>query len=178
MRLCQTMRTEAGRVWRQMDDARDLGMSMGEETITETALYQVARHHQSGAIEVSLATKPQEYKHGADWEWWFTAKGSSFGFRVQAKRLFPSGRYESVSSAKGKLHVALRRLQGPEGSRRRLPRAADRSRLQPEDLPFRSGRRRDPARPGVDRQHLGHVVFEAIKPQDRQRLPRPGQQEG
>jgi hypothetical protein len=94
--LCQTFRKEAGAVWRRMDKARTVGMSLSEETLTECALYNVALAHQGTKIIIHLATKPEEKKHGADWEWWLVRGGRGFGFRVQAKRLFPNGRYQSL----------------------------------------------------------------------------------
>jgi hypothetical protein len=94
--LCESFRREAGRVWTQMSEARRLGLSLGEETITETCLFNILRKHRTGSIAVIAATKPEEAKHGADWEWWITRSHRGVGFRVQAKRLFPSGHYESL----------------------------------------------------------------------------------
>lgn len=45
---------------------------------------------------IDLASKPAEFKHGGDWEWWFVKAGMAKGFRVQAKRLFPDGSYKSL----------------------------------------------------------------------------------
>lgn len=96
MFLCERFRKEAGRVWNEMSAAQRLGLSLSEETITETCLFNLARKTQTGQIAIIPATRPQEAKHGADWEWWFTNSGWGVGYRVQAKRLFPSGRYESL----------------------------------------------------------------------------------
>lgn len=109
MQLCASFRREAGRVWKQMEESSRLGLALSEETITETCLYNIARQHQSGNITVIPATRPQEAKHGADWEWWFTRRGRGVGYRVQAKRLFPSGRYESLFK-KGKPLGQLEKL--------------------------------------------------------------------
>lgn len=79
-----------------MAAARSMGLFVGEETITETCLYNLAFRHWKSGIAIIPASKPQEKVHGADWEWWFTRKGRGVGYRVQAKRLFPSGRYESL----------------------------------------------------------------------------------
>jgi hypothetical protein len=54
----------------------------------------------STKIAIHLATKHEEAKHGADWEWWFIYRGKGIGFRVQAKRLFASGKYESLFEKK------------------------------------------------------------------------------
>lgn len=100
MSICNNFRKEAGRVWTQMNDAQKLGMSLSEETITETSLYNIAKRHHSKDVVIVPATKPQEAKHGADWEWWFIRNGKGIGFRVQAKRLFPNGRYQSLFKPK------------------------------------------------------------------------------
>ncbi|MGX9117880.1 DUF6615 family protein [Mesorhizobium sp. BHbsci] len=96
VQLCASFRREAGRVWKQMATARSMGLFVGEETITETCLYNIAIRHWKSSIAIIPASKPQETVHGADWEWWFTRKGRGVGYRVQAKRLFPSGRYQSL----------------------------------------------------------------------------------
>jgi hypothetical protein len=48
-----------------------LGLFQSEETLTETALYNIAIAHQGKDIVIDLATKRAEGKHGADWEWSF-----------------------------------------------------------------------------------------------------------
>ncbi len=94
--LCQSFRWEAGRVWNDMEHAKRLGLSFSEETITETCLLNIAKRQRHSSIAIIPATKPQEAKHGADWEWWFTKAGVGVGYRVQAKRLYPSGRYQEL----------------------------------------------------------------------------------
>jgi|GEM_PF-2544861 len=94
--LCDTFRHQAGAVWNRMRKAADLKMPMSEETLTETVLFETARKHQSGDFLVVPATKSEEAVHGADWLFWFVAGGKGISYRVQAKRLFPSGRYESL----------------------------------------------------------------------------------
>lgn len=95
--LCQTFRKEAGVVWNHMRKAASLGLSLSEETLTESALYNIAVAHQGTDIVIDLATKAAEAKHGADWEWWFVRGKKGLGFRVQAKRLFANGRYSSLT---------------------------------------------------------------------------------
>lgn len=95
--LCETFRRQSGRVWNQMGRAPEIGMALSEETLTETALYDIALARQVvGDIDITLATKHQEAKHGADWEWWFVRHGQTIKFRVQAKRLFRDGTYQSL----------------------------------------------------------------------------------
>src|SRR5258707_11960783 len=98
--LCETFRRQAGNVWKRMATARKLNIALSEETITELVMYEIALAHLADPrFRVVLATKPQESKHGADWTWWFTQGGTGVRFRVQAKRLFPSGTYESLLKA-------------------------------------------------------------------------------
>lgn len=94
--LCKTFRREAATVWNRTRQAARLGISLSEETLTEWAMYQIAASHQHQGIVVDLATKPAESKHGADWEWWLARGGKAVCFRVQAKRLYPDGRYRAL----------------------------------------------------------------------------------
>jgi hypothetical protein len=95
--LCETFRWQAGQVWKRMAKASSVGIALSEETITETALYEMALSRaDDSSIVITLATKPQEARHGADWEWWIIAGGMGISFRVQAKRLFWNGRYRSL----------------------------------------------------------------------------------
>ena len=98
--LCESFRKEAGFVWNRMKKAGLLGMSLSEETLTEYTLYNIAVAHARTKIIIDLATKQEEAKHGADWEWWLIHGSKGLGFRVQAKRLFPSGRYQSLFDKK------------------------------------------------------------------------------
>jgi hypothetical protein len=93
--LRDKMRMEAGRVWHWKAKAEQLDLFMSEETLTEVILLQLASRFQGRGLKVSPFTKPQEKKDGADWEFWFIQAGQAFGLRVQAKRLFPTGNYES-----------------------------------------------------------------------------------
>jgi hypothetical protein len=108
--LCETFRWQAGVVWSRASRATDLQLFMSEETTTEMALYEIARWHQSGDYIASPATKIEEGKHGADWFWWFGDRSTGVGFRVQAKKLFPSGRYESLLKKTGDPYAQLKKL--------------------------------------------------------------------
>jgi hypothetical protein len=95
--LCETFRWQAGQVWNRMAKAASVRMALSEDTITETALYEMALARLGdNTIVITLATKPQEHRHGGDWEWWLIAGSIGISFRVQAKRLFPNGRYQSL----------------------------------------------------------------------------------
>jgi hypothetical protein len=108
--LCNTFRRQAGAAWNRARGAAALQLFMSEETTTETVLYGIARRHQTGDYIAIPATKAAEAKHGADWFWWFGNKSTGVGFRVQAKKLFPSGRYESLLKKKGDPYGQLKAL--------------------------------------------------------------------
>ena len=95
--LRDTMRREAGRIWREKASAEQFGLFMNEETLTETLLFHLARRFQGNSVRVHPFTKAQETRNGADWEFWFAQGQQAVGLRVQAKRLFPSGNYDSLN---------------------------------------------------------------------------------
>lgn len=65
---------------------KDVNVSYGEETITETNLLELRRRH-PGVITLRTFGKKTEAKNGADWEWHIIGRARRFGMRVQAKRL-------------------------------------------------------------------------------------------
>jgi hypothetical protein len=93
-----------------MIKASQVGLALSEETITECVLYNIALAHQATGIVVDLATKAAEAKHGADWEWWFIRGNKGRCFRVQAKRLFPNGAYNSLLKSGADPYVQLDKL--------------------------------------------------------------------
>jgi hypothetical protein len=108
--LCESFRLQSGRVWNRMAKAPTVGMSLSEETLTETVLYEIALAHQGADIEITIATRSAEARHGADWEWWLVKGNVCLSFRVQAKRLFPSARYQSLLKAGPNRYAQLDKL--------------------------------------------------------------------
>lgn len=94
--LRDAMRREAAWIWYEKAQAARLGLFLNEETITETILLNLARRFHGGKLLIRPFTKAAETKNGADWEFWVVQGHDSLGFRVQAKRLFPSGYYGSL----------------------------------------------------------------------------------
>jgi hypothetical protein len=113
--LCATFRKEAGFVWNRMLKASQLGIALSEETITESVLYNIALAHQGTEILIDLATKPAEDRHGADWEWWFIRGNKGRCFRIQAKRLFPGGAYNSLFKSSADPYKQLDKLVAASG---------------------------------------------------------------
>jgi len=101
--------------------AAGFGLSLSEETLTECALYNIAVAHQGKDIAIDLATKPAEKKHGADWEWWLVQGKKGLGFRVQAKRLFPNGRYKYLIGSKPNPYEQLDKLVSVSATARLEP---------------------------------------------------------
>ena len=65
---------------------KDVHLSYGEETITETNLLELRRRHPS-IISLRTFTKKKESLNGSDWEWHVIGRGRTLRMRVQAKRL-------------------------------------------------------------------------------------------
>lgn len=65
---------------------KNVNVSYGEETITETNLLELRRRHPE-IITLRTFGKKTEAKNGADWEWHIIGRARRFGMRVQAKRV-------------------------------------------------------------------------------------------
>ncbi|MDF0594618.1 DUF6615 family protein [Psychromarinibacter halotolerans] len=81
------LRLLAGQIWHDQDDAFHHGLTLQEETLTETLLLKMARDFSPLGLEVLMFNKGQEGENGADWEWFFDGPECSVGFRIQAKVL-------------------------------------------------------------------------------------------
>jgi len=82
------LRQRASWVWNQQGHAFDNGLSLQEETMTEMLLLRMAQDHAKHGLTVTMFTKAEEAKNGADWEWIVQMPGCELGLRVQAKRLY------------------------------------------------------------------------------------------
>ncbi|MEP2533842.1 hypothetical protein [Shimia sp.] len=105
------LRLLAHKVWADQGDAIKYGLTLQEETITETLLLQMARDLSPMGLNVKMFSRQEEggvtrkdgtvekVGNGADWEWFVDLPDCMIGFRVQAKRLFGSpakdGSYDS-----------------------------------------------------------------------------------
>ena len=104
--LCQTFKELAAWTWNKLDKANHLGMAFNEETVTESLLLKLAERHAGRDLSIRAYTKPEEgtgtkatggKPTGADWSFWFSDQnGKGIEVRVQAKRLFKSGAYDSL----------------------------------------------------------------------------------
>ena len=65
---------------------KNVFVSYGEETITETNLLEIRRQHPD-VVRVHTFSKHMEAKNGADWEWRIIGRELAHTMRVQAKRV-------------------------------------------------------------------------------------------
>ena len=65
---------------------KGVGVSYGEETITETNLLEIRRRH-SKHVHLHMFSKHAEAQNGADWEWHIVGSRRTLKMRVQAKRV-------------------------------------------------------------------------------------------
>ena len=89
------LRDVAAWIWHEQSEARQHGLKLQEETITEILLLRMAREcgHMGlnikmfNRIEEGGSTKAGKIGNGADWEWFIETSYCQVGFRVQAKVL-------------------------------------------------------------------------------------------
>lgn len=70
----------------EFSHGRDVWVSYGEETITETNLLEIRRRHPN-LVRVRTFPKRIEARNGADWEWHIIGRELTLKMRVQAKRV-------------------------------------------------------------------------------------------
>lgn len=94
--LCRTVQLESIRIWNDLQDAGILESPLHEDTITQTLALSLNRKH-GGQNRVHLFSRAEESKNGSDFLWVFFNSDLTRNFRVavQAKRLYPGGRYEA-----------------------------------------------------------------------------------
>ncbi len=84
--LCSTFQAMSHKIWNDLQLARSLGISRGEETVTDNFLLDVQAAHPAEVATFQF-TKPEESITGADWEWWLTNGRLWAGLLIQAKIL-------------------------------------------------------------------------------------------
>ena len=86
--LCERVRKQSRSIWKTLHTAHALGCSVGEESITDYLILELAKGASSGGYSVQAFTKFQESLNGADWELWLTGTSKTwFGFRIQSKKI-------------------------------------------------------------------------------------------
>jgi hypothetical protein len=99
--LRDAMRRNSGRIWHEKAWAERHDLSMSEETITEMLLLRLLRAAKGSSFQIDVFNKIEEVTSGADWEFWFLGLLNHVVLRIQAKRLFRTGRYASLDPQGG-----------------------------------------------------------------------------
>jgi hypothetical protein len=85
---CDLLRRLAARTWGEIRNGEEVGIRVGEESITDRLLLDL-----SLAFPLTKVIKWNRLQEGrttgADWDWWFfdPAAGAGVGLRIQAKRV-------------------------------------------------------------------------------------------
>ena len=91
---------------------KDVFVSYGEETITETNLLEIRRRHRDH-IFLKMFSKKKEAHNGADWDWHIVGDMWTLKMRVQAKRVQRDDtlkiKYKVKSSCKQQRELLLER---------------------------------------------------------------------
>ena len=69
---------------------KNVSVSYGEETITETNILEIRRRHPE-IVRVRTVPRHLEAKNGADWEWHIVGRRRTLKMRIQAKRIQSNG---------------------------------------------------------------------------------------
>lgn len=104
--LCESFRQHASWTARNLRASAQFGVAFNEETITESLLLKLSERHSSKEFRIRSWSKTDEgtgtkatagLPTGADWDFFFADwTGAGVTVRIQAKRLYPTNRYESL----------------------------------------------------------------------------------
>ncbi|MEQ9436671.1 DUF6615 family protein [Hyphomonas sp.] len=116
--ICWVFRLMAGIIYSETHHAlKHSRFSLQEETITEMLLLRLSRRFVDTIFDFRAFTKSEEglvsknnpYPTGADFEFWFTDYlGNQIKLRAQAKRQFPSGKYEGLNPSSKQIQYLLK----------------------------------------------------------------------
>lgn len=109
------LRQRAAWVWNQQGHAFDHGLALQEETLTEMLLLRIAQDQTRHGLTVTMFSKAEEAKNGADWEWVVRTSTCSLWLRVQAKRLYHRSRkvdYGGLDPKSGQTAKLIRQAGG------------------------------------------------------------------
>lgn len=105
----------------RLSEASRLDLNYGEETVTDSVLLDLSLKCGS-RVYCRSYKKWQEAQNGADWELWFRVGSRGVGCRIQAKRLYPEGRYRALAlKPRSKIPSQLQRLMSVSRTDRRTP---------------------------------------------------------
>jgi len=95
--LCKAIINCSRWIQKNLTKSYRLGIPLHEETITQIMLLNLAK---IGQLKIKAYSKAEENLNGADWSFWICENNShekGVELRMQAKRLYPSGRYEALN---------------------------------------------------------------------------------
>jgi hypothetical protein len=95
-RLCEGFASLSRWTYRTLRFANQQPFSIREETITESLLMLLLQKYPH-RIKIHKFTQKDESVTGADWDWLFVGRSQVFRMRIQAKKLYLSGKYESLN---------------------------------------------------------------------------------
>ncbi|MFS0556349.1 DUF6615 family protein [Brevibacillus sp. 179-C9.3 HS] len=82
--------------WERIKFGEELDCRQSEETITDINLLEIKRAALANIL-VSKSNKDDEGLTGLDWEWWIGSNSTGWWrYAVQAKKLFPNGKYNKL----------------------------------------------------------------------------------
>jgi hypothetical protein len=88
-RACGLLRDLAARTWTQIEAGERIGVRVGEESITDLLLLDLATRFPYPTKVVKWNRHQEARRTGADWDWWFVDSKlrTGVGLRIQAKRI-------------------------------------------------------------------------------------------
>ncbi len=93
---CQLFEALANDTWKRLEAGWALGVSQGEESITDHLLLEIACR-QLPNVKVAKLNKREESFAGADWEWWIQdPQGKWYALAVHAKCIGKDGKYRQL----------------------------------------------------------------------------------
>ena len=113
--------------WEWLGQARQLGLSFSEETVTDIAALRIAREAPS-QIRIAKATRQDERRYGIDWMWFIGNPGQGYRrYAVQAKKIT----LDSSANFSYRLRHRVSRIPGSEFQIERLEQFARKARAIP-----------------------------------------------
>jgi hypothetical protein len=96
--LRPTLERLARKTWTDIAASRQLGVPMGETTLTDNNMLSLRSEQPS--LVVYKHTAREEVLTGADWEWWLHTSDGWICLIFQAKLLSAEGKYEGITKGK------------------------------------------------------------------------------
>ena len=92
--LCWLFIWAACKTWCDLGYSYRLGNPISEDSITDTLLLEMDRR--TNRLVYKRYSRSEEGESGADWLWWFVSGNRGFPVLMQAKRLYPNGKYDAL----------------------------------------------------------------------------------